>query len=99
MLLNATLAVSARHLSFLGRTDICDLSDFVHYQEQCLNHFIPSLNDSSVILDENILAATVTLRYLEEVDGRNNQYSHTLSSSGSAKNCCNIPLPHSLALF
>ncbi|RFU32758.1 hypothetical protein B7463_g3577, partial [Scytalidium lignicola] len=68
MLLNATLAVSARHLSFLGRTDICDLSDFVRYQEQCLHHFIPSLNNSAVILDENILAATVILRYLEEVD-------------------------------
>ncbi|KAG0650412.1 hypothetical protein D0Z07_2894 [Hyphodiscus hymeniophilus] len=68
MLLNAILAVSARHLSFLGRSDICDLSDFVRYQEQCLYHFIPSLNDSEAILDENILAATVILRYLEEVD-------------------------------
>jgi hypothetical protein len=36
-----------------------------------LKHLIPMLNDTAAIMDENLLAATVILRFLEEVEGRN----------------------------
>lgn len=70
LLLHAILAVSGRHMSFRGK---CDLSVFTKYHDICLQHMIEALNESCALLDENILAATVILRYLEEVDGMSDE--------------------------
>lgn len=66
-LLNAIFAASARHLS-----RVSDFDPYVadRYHQECLKHLIPMLNDSAAIMDENLLAATVILRFLEEVEGR-----------------------------
>ncbi|KAJ9649400.1 hypothetical protein H2199_000175 [Coniosporium tulheliwenetii] len=64
-LLNAIFAASARHLS-----RISDFDPFVsdRYHQECLKHLIPELSDTAAIMDENLLAATVILRFLEEVE-------------------------------
>jgi hypothetical protein len=41
-----------------------------NYHEVYLQLMIVALNESSALLDENIIAGTVTLRSLEEVDSR-----------------------------
>lgn len=65
ILLNAILAASARHLSRISGGDpyIAD-----KYHQECIQHLIPMLNDETAVLDENLLASTVILRYLEEID-------------------------------
>ncbi|KAF2152781.1 hypothetical protein K461DRAFT_152808 [Myriangium duriaei CBS 260.36] len=65
ILLNAILAVSARHQARTGSGDPMVADD---YHQECLAHLIPLLNDSSAILGENMLASTVILRHLEEID-------------------------------
>ncbi|KAF2808889.1 uncharacterized protein BDZ99DRAFT_389299, partial [Mytilinidion resinicola] len=64
-LLNAIFAASARHLS-----RVCEFDPYVadRYHQECLKHLIPMLNDTAAIMDENLLAATVILRFLEEVE-------------------------------
>ncbi|OCL02702.1 hypothetical protein AOQ84DRAFT_348764 [Glonium stellatum] len=64
-LLNAILAASARHLS-----RVSDFDSYVadRYHQECLKHLIPMLNETTAIMDENLLAATVILRFLEEVE-------------------------------
>ncbi|OCK75378.1 hypothetical protein K432DRAFT_429464 [Lepidopterella palustris CBS 459.81] len=64
-LLNAIFAASARHLSRVSEFDpyVAD-----RYHQECLKHLIPMLSDSAAIMDENLLAATVILRFLEEVE-------------------------------
>ena len=64
-LLNAIFALSARHLSRLGDYDPL-ISN--RYQQECLKHLIPMLDDSAAILDENLLASTVILRHIEEIE-------------------------------
>lgn len=66
-LLNAIFAASARHLS-----RISDFDPFVsdRYHQECLKHLIPELSDTAAIMDENLLAATIILRFLEEVEGK-----------------------------
>lgn len=66
ILLNAIFACSAVHLS---RVSDFDLYTSDRYYQECLKHLIPMLNDSAAVMDENLLAATVILRYLEEVQG------------------------------
>jgi hypothetical protein len=60
------LALSARHLS---RT--ADFNVYVanQYYQECLQHLIPALADDEMIDDDGLLAATVILRLLEEMDG------------------------------
>lgn len=68
MLLNALFAVSARNLSRCS-----DYNPLISnkYNQQCLKHLIPMLGDVNAITDdENLLAATVLLRHLEELDGK-----------------------------
>jgi len=65
ILLNAVMAVSARHLSRISNFDPL-VSD--QYHQKCLKHLIPILSDKAAITDENLLAATVILRFLEEVE-------------------------------
>ena len=64
-LLNAIFALSARHLSRLGEYDPIISNK---YQQECLKHLIPMLDDSAAILDENLLASTVILRHIEEIE-------------------------------
>lgn len=66
ILLNAIFACSAKHLS-----RVSDFDPYVsdRYHQECLRHLIPKLNDSAAVMDENLLAATVILRFLEEVQG------------------------------
>ena len=61
------MAMSARHLSHTT-----DFDTFVsdHYYQACLETLIPALNDHGVTMDDDLLAATVILRLLEEFDGR-----------------------------
>lgn len=65
-LFNAIMAMSARHLSCTTEYDTF-VSD--HYYQACLETLIPSLNDHGVTMDDDLLAATVILRLLEEFDG------------------------------
>ncbi|KAJ3577885.1 hypothetical protein NPX13_g2678 [Xylaria arbuscula] len=77
-LLNAILAIAARHLSHT--TDFDPLASN-RYHDECLRHLIPMMNHSSAIADENLFAATVILRMLEEMDGSltgHDSYSHLL---------------------
>lgn len=39
------------------------------YYQLCLSTLIPSLDDVEAVMDETLLAATVVLRMLEEMDG------------------------------
>ncbi|GAB7355561.1 hypothetical protein MBLNU459_g6035t1 [Dothideomycetes sp. NU459] len=64
-LLNAMLAAAARHLSRISNLDVY-IAD--RYHNECLKHLIPMLDDDAAVLDENLLASTVILRYLEEID-------------------------------
>lgn len=65
ILLNAVFAVSAKYLSAVSDFDPV-VSD--GQSQECLKHLIPKLCDAEAITDENILAATVILRHLEELE-------------------------------
>ncbi|KAH7030700.1 uncharacterized protein B0I36DRAFT_243895 [Microdochium trichocladiopsis] len=69
MLLNSIFAIAARHLSHT--TDFDPLISNM-YLDECLKYLTPMLSDASSLSDENLFAATVILRMLEEMDG-----SHT----------------------
>jgi len=64
-LLNAIFSLSARHLSRVGKYDPLVSN---RYQQECLKHLIPMLDDTTAILDENLLASTIILRHLEEIE-------------------------------
>ncbi|KAI1350705.1 hypothetical protein F5Y01DRAFT_144360 [Xylaria sp. FL0043] len=77
-LLNAILAIAARHLSHT--TDFDPLASN-RYHDECLKQLIPMMNHSSAVADENLFAATIILRMLEEMDGSltgQDNYSHLL---------------------
>lgn len=65
VLLNAIYALSARHLSRIGDYD--PLISYKYHQE-CLKRVIPVLDNSVAILDENLLASTIILRHMEEIE-------------------------------
>ena len=58
--------MSARHLNRISTYDPYAADRYYH---KCLNHLQAVVYDTQAILDENLLAATVILRFLEEVDG------------------------------
>ncbi|KAL6153892.1 hypothetical protein ACJQWK_01782 [Exserohilum turcicum] len=64
-LMNAILALSARQLS-----RIADFDPYVAdaYYQKCFDTLIPALNDNSTIKEEPLLAATIILRLLEEMN-------------------------------
>ncbi|KAF2816972.1 uncharacterized protein BDZ99DRAFT_5930 [Mytilinidion resinicola] len=64
-LFNAIMALSARHLS---RTSSFNTFVADRYYQTCLQTLIPALNDSVAINDESLLAATIILRLLEELN-------------------------------
>lgn len=66
-LFNAIMAMSARHLN---RTTQFDPFVSDHYYQACLEKLIPALDNHGVTMDDDLLAATVILRLLEEFDGR-----------------------------
>ena len=63
-LLNATLAASAKPFSRIADYDGWAV-DF--YYNKCLEALIPTLSNSEIIEDENLLTAIVILRYMEEL--------------------------------
>ena len=82
-LLNAIFALSARHLSRVSDFDPL-ISN--RYHQECLKHLIPMLDDTTAILDENLLASTIILRHLEEIEipltgqAHHDQSSHLFGS-------------------
>lgn len=66
-LFNAIMALSARHMN---RTADFDSLVSDQYYQKCLETLIPALNDHGVTMDDDLLAATVILRLLEEYDGK-----------------------------
>lgn len=64
-LLNAIFALSARHLSRIGEYDHLISNKYI---QECLQHLIPMLDDSSALQDENLLASTIILRHVEEIE-------------------------------
>ncbi|KAL9616754.1 MAG: hypothetical protein Q9160_008411 [Pyrenula sp. 1 TL-2023] len=64
-LLNAVFAASARQLS---RTSELDEKISDQYHQACLEYMIPAMSDTAALMDENLLAATVILRFLEELE-------------------------------
>lgn len=65
-LLYSIMAASARHLS---RTAGLDATVAVHYRQMTLHHLIPALDNATTAGDENLLAATVILTFLDEIEG------------------------------
>ncbi|KAM0326642.1 hypothetical protein ACHAQA_006511 [Verticillium albo-atrum] len=65
ILLNAIFALSARHLAHTLRYDALASN---RYHEQCLTYLIPLLDHAVTVSDENLFAATIILRVLEEMD-------------------------------
>lgn len=69
-LLNAILAASAKRLSkgaFSGAMKVNPLVVDKYYQA-CLRTLIPALSSAEAVVDENLLASIVILRYMEEMD-------------------------------
>ncbi|OAP56558.1 hypothetical protein AYL99_09737 [Fonsecaea erecta] len=64
-LANAMLALAARHRS---RADASETFAADQYYNACLQTMIPRLGDKSAIEDDELLAAIVILRLLEEMD-------------------------------
>ncbi|KAI8964300.1 hypothetical protein F5Y11DRAFT_101981 [Daldinia sp. FL1419] len=77
-LLNAIFAIAARHLSHTTGFDPLASN---RYHDECLKYLIPMLNHASTVSDENMFAATIILRMLEEMDvptTGQDTYSHLL---------------------
>ncbi|KAI1850308.1 hypothetical protein JX265_002206 [Neoarthrinium moseri] len=72
-LLKAIYAISARHLS---QTSEYDPLASNRYHDECLGYLIPMLNNSYTVSDENLFAATIILRMLEEMDASSGQDNH-----------------------
>ncbi|RDW72211.1 hypothetical protein BP5796_08245 [Coleophoma crateriformis] len=70
---NAILAVTAK---FLSVTQDFDRSTPDKYQRECLRTLIPALTVPEAMLDENLFAATVILRFFDEMTERADA-SHT----------------------
>ncbi|KAF3021954.1 hypothetical protein E8E14_009648 [Neopestalotiopsis sp. 37M] len=64
-LLNAIFALSSRHLSMGERFDPYAAD---RYQQECLNQLSAIILDSSTLSNDDLLAATILLRTLEEMD-------------------------------
>lgn len=64
-LLNAVLGVAAKRLGRIGNIDPL-LAD--KYYQNCLVTLIPALSNTAAVADENLLAAIILLRFMEEAD-------------------------------
>ncbi|KAM0202666.1 hypothetical protein ACHAQD_007308 [Fusarium lateritium] len=97
-LLNAIFALSSRHLSLNAQYDPY-ASD--RYHQACLMHLTTISNDSSALSDDNLLAATILLRTLEELDvpliGTDHE-GHLLGIQLFMNTCDSTTTPSSLRL-
>ncbi|KAF5544252.1 ARCA-like protein [Fusarium napiforme] len=97
-LLNAIFALSSRHLSLNAQYDPY-ASD--RYHQACLRHLATISNDSSALNDDNLLAATILLRTLEELDvpliGTDHE-GHLLGIQLFMNTCDSTTTPSSLRL-
>ncbi|KAF5577023.1 myo-inositol 2-dehydrogenase [Fusarium pseudoanthophilum] len=97
-LLNAIFALSSRHLSLNAKYDPY-ASD--RYHQACLRHLATISNDSSALNDDNLLAATILLRTLEELDvpliGTDHE-GHLLGIQLFMNTCDSTTTPSSLRL-
>ena len=66
-LANAVLALAARHFS---RTSTLDPLVSHQYYQACLQTLIPALGDANAVQNDELFAAVVILRLLEEMDGK-----------------------------
>lgn len=66
ILLNAIFALAARHMSHISNFDPLVSN---RYHQACLDDLIPSVNLEESRWDENLFAATIILRVLEEMEG------------------------------
>ncbi|KAF1729762.1 hypothetical protein CRV24_010302 [Beauveria bassiana] len=64
---NAIFALSSRHLSLRGQFDEYAST---RYHQECLRQLSSVSHGSPDLLDDNLLAATILLRTLEELDGQ-----------------------------
>ncbi|KAB5545750.1 hypothetical protein GE09DRAFT_1243583 [Coniochaeta sp. 2T2.1] len=69
ILLNAIFALAARHLSHISV--VIDPLASNRYHQECLKHLIPMLDHAEMVSDENLFAATIILRVLEEMEVKN----------------------------
>ncbi|KAK3373181.1 hypothetical protein B0T24DRAFT_528789 [Lasiosphaeria ovina] len=67
ILLNAILALSARHMSHISNCDYPQ-SLALQYSQKCFDDLNRILDQPGAILDENLFAAAIILRVLEEMD-------------------------------
>jgi hypothetical protein len=65
ILLHAIFALSARHLSLTDRFE-SHISN--EYHKAVLAELIPLLSDPDTLKDDNLFAATIILRVLEEIE-------------------------------
>lgn len=66
-LLNAIFALSSRHLSIMHEQ--FDEYASTRYHQNCLHQLSSISSDSSALNNDDLLAATILLRTLEELDG------------------------------
>jgi hypothetical protein len=82
-LLNAIFTASARHLTRLEKYKtpkgisyngllLPDLKaeTAIEYHNKCINHLVSLSGHAKDVIDEDLLAAAVILRFYEEVDGK-----------------------------
>jgi hypothetical protein len=79
-LLNAIYTASARHLcrldqyrtensiSYLEKKLNLQIETAVEYHSRCIEHLVSVSDDPEAVLDENLLVASIILRFYEEVD-------------------------------
>lgn len=79
-LLNAIYTASARHLcrldqykngntvEFLGKALDLHVDTAVQYHSRCIEHLVSVSDDPEAVFDENLLVASIILRFYEEVD-------------------------------
>jgi hypothetical protein len=81
-LLNAIYTASARHLCRLDqykkenaveylekRLADLQIETAVEYHSRCIEHLVSVSDDPEAVFDENLLVASIILRFYEEVDG------------------------------
>ncbi|KAI0120935.1 hypothetical protein BJ170DRAFT_688356 [Xylariales sp. AK1849] len=95
-LLKAIFAIAARHLSLTSQYDPLASN---RYHDECLGYLIPMLDHSAIVSDENLFAATIILRMLEEMDATSGQdnHSHLLGIHAFVNVGDQIMLPGSLS--
>ncbi len=82
VLLNAIIAFAARHMTNTNQGDFEDIA--YASQKQCLEDVIAMLHHEKARTDENILAATIILRVVQEMEGTSLATGHRSSLPNQA---------------